>query len=44
MLWATFGVIRPSEGDVVRIRILGLTLLPACAGLLLGLAMQMKRS
>jgi hypothetical protein len=38
--WLTRGMVRPSEREIQRLRVLGLTLLPACAGLLLGIVMQ----
>jgi len=41
--WLTRAVVHPSERDIQRVRVLGLTLLPACGGLLLGLAMQAAR-
>jgi hypothetical protein len=39
----TRGTVRPTEREVQRLQVLGLTLLPACAGLLLGPAVQARK-
>jgi len=42
--WLAGGLVHPTKRDVQRVRILGLTTLPMYTGLLLGLAIQMRRA
>jgi hypothetical protein len=41
--WITHGILQPTESDVQRLRVLLLTVLPAVAGLLLGVGVAMRR-